>query len=223
MRFNNNCDEDIYEIAKSQIKNLIELAELRKTDVFYDLGSGRGHVIRMVVKHVRRAIGIESERKYYEVARKLAQKELSNIELRKLEFWVGEFNYVNDDYYVYDLSDATIIYNSLIEEDEQEVNFYKTKLKHNVRIIKKDLPLVGFRPINSNKNSKRCWFFLMNTPLWKYRIKSKNKWAQLVLGKEDATINDVYDYFIDLWTQRGENDDNIDFLEKLVRKRLPLP
>ena len=116
-------NDDIYEISNTQIKNLIDLADFKKTDVFYDLGSGRGRIIRTVSKYVKRAIGVEAEKKYYEASRKLSLRKISQTQLKKIEFWLGEFSYGDDECYEYDISNATVVYNSLVEEDNSEVVF----------------------------------------------------------------------------------------------------
>lgn len=216
-------NDDIYEISNTQIKNLIDLADFKKTDVFYDLGSGRGRIIRTVSKYVKRAIGVEAEKKYYEASRKLSLRKISQTQLKKIEFWLGEFSYGDDECYEYDISNATVVYNSLVEEDNSEVMYYRNQLVDNVKIIKKDLPLVGYTTIRANRNSSRCWFFLMKTPLRKYKIKSKKKWSQLVLGKENVSIDDVYNYYRKVWKRRGEKRFDINYLKKLVKKRLPFP
>lgn len=219
----NQQEDGVYELSSTLINNLIELARFRRNDIFYDLGSGRGHVVRNVIKqcNIKKAIGIELEKNFYEKARKLSIKELSKKQLQKTDFWLGEY-YTEDDCYDFDISDATIIYNS-IEEYEGEIDHYKKQFRgKNIRIIKKDLPLVGFMPISANRTSSRCWLYLMEYPLKK--TKSKNSWAKAVC-EDFETLDDVYRYYYEQMERRFDKKEakrSLQDLKKMVRKRFGL-
>jgi 16S rRNA A1518/A1519 N6-dimethyltransferase RsmA/KsgA/DIM1 with predicted DNA glycosylase/AP lyase activity len=40
-------------LSPSEIKNILELAHITKRDVFYDLGSGYGRIVRIVVRKTK--------------------------------------------------------------------------------------------------------------------------------------------------------------------------
>jgi hypothetical protein len=67
--------------------------------------------------------------------------------------------------------------------DLQEL--YNTNIRNGTRLIKHDLPLIGYLP-----DIVDYPFFRMTFPLKK--ALSKNQWAAAVLGKRDAHINDLW-------------------------------
>lgn len=154
----------------------------------------------------------------YEKSRKLSLKELSKKQLKRIDFWLGEY-YTEDDCYDFDISDATIIYNSIIEYEGEIDHFKKQFRGKNVRIIKKDLSLIGFIPISSNRKSSLCWLYLMEYPLKK--TKSKNSWAKAVC-EDFETIDDVYRYYYKQMERRFDKKEAkmaLQDLKKMVRKR----
>jgi len=167
------------------------------------------------VFRVRLAIGIELEAESREKARLDAIKRLDKEQLTRVDFWLGDIH--NDDFY-YD--DITIAYNSL-EEDEQEIPLYRNKFpRGKFRLLKKDLPLVGYAPSAAVRGG-RTWFFRMDFPLT--RVRSKSQWAKLVLGRPNSTIADVYEYYRNVWEKRGtvqkENRIGMNRLEGLILNR----
>jgi methylase of polypeptide subunit release factors len=128
-------EPDSFELNDEQIRELIKLAKFTEKDVFYDRGSGEGRVVIQVAKltKVKKSIGIEAYRKPYKIARENANNQLTLEQLRRVDFWFGEMKSepMEDDYdsdYFYDISDATVIYNSLHEELD-DLDYYKDMLK----------------------------------------------------------------------------------------------
>lgn len=194
---------------------MLALAKVNRKDVFYDLGSGRGLVVRIAGTEFipRKAIGVESDRRAHERARMTALRHLSKSELGRIDFW---YRYLDDP--DIDYSDATVVYNSL-EEDEDEVVLYKRAFRKRLRVVKKDLPFVSFEPSSVSRRHSSCWFFVMKFPLKK--VRSKRKWASLVLGKTNTTMKDVYCYY---WRQLRRRkidkpDVGVGHLKNLVSKR----
>jgi hypothetical protein len=186
--------DEPFELNGDQIEQLIKLAAFRDKDVFYDLGSGSGNVVIQVAKqtHVK-AIGIEIEKESYQKARKAAFKQLSKEQLSRTEFWYGDqFDKGTEFPFFYDIQDATVIYNSL-HEDATFAKYYEEQLgsKH-VRIITKDLPMVGYKSIANRCNSD-CWLFLTSYPF--KRIRRKGDWAKSILGHSSVSMEDVYHYY----------------------------
>jgi hypothetical protein len=92
-----------------------------------------------------------------------------------------------------------------------------------IKIIKRDLPLVGFIPVKISRKDPFCPFFLMLTPLRKYRTFSKSRWASVVMG-EDADIKEVFDYYECLWEKNNHSKISksvLDDLKNLVNLFLP--
>ncbi len=76
------------------VKQALELCELKKDDVFYDLGSGFGHILAEASKICDNVTGIEIEPiKYF----------ISKLNARKAKIILGNFFKAN-------LSDATVVF-----------------------------------------------------------------------------------------------------------------
>ena len=215
-------DPEDFFLSESQVLKLLKLVRVGKRDTFYDLGCGDGLAVCMAVSHghAKRAIGVESDRGNFEEACRLAVDRLRKGELKKVNFWFGDFRNEDSDGYgghMYDYSDATVVYHSL-EEMEEDVAFYKHRLDKKVRIVRKDLPLVGYEPISVNREDPDCWFFLHRFPL--KRVRSKDSWARLVLGRDEASIDDVLAYVRDQLESRntieGDIRSSLRELKKLV-------
>ena len=195
-----NLPNKFFELNDAQIQQLVKLAGFRSNDVFYDLGSGEGKTVIEIAKvpAVRRSIGIERLLESSETARRAAIKGLRPHQLRKVAFWYGEMDAKNHEEwwnYFYELKDASVVYYSL-HEDTQTLEWLKERFQNKrLRIITKDLPFVGYRSI-ANRLNDDCWFFLTNLPLSSgSRVKSKNEWAESVLGTPNITVDHVRSYF----------------------------
>jgi hypothetical protein len=211
-------------LSIDEISTMLKMAAIGKNDIFYDLGSGHGRIVREVAKKTRakRSNGIELDVtrfcKSISITKKeITKKLISKNQLKRIDLWRA---YYED----YDFSDATIIYNGLSETDDSETDLYRDFFKKKrIKIIKIDLPLIAYRPVRI-KVCKNIRFFLMNTPLQRYRVYNKEAWARYVLpDKINATIGDVYDYYTDLLIARGFRGrvlkKSILDLKKIVSKR----
>ncbi len=213
-----------FELSPRHIRTLRKLVKIGGRDVFYDLGSGTGKVVigLLIEGPIKKSVGIEVDREYHEFARASAINALPKRKLRKVDFWFGDFRQaaLEGDGYFYDMSDATVVLNSL-DEEEEDLDYYKTQFGNKkVKVVKKDLPVIGFESIADRSNAD-CWLFM--TPYPFKPIKGVNMWAQSVFGTADATIEDVYDYYYTQLQQRVKNErDNVDSLlrlEQLVTMR----
>lgn len=206
----------------------LTLLNCRRATFFYDLGCGTGKVIIRAIlsRNVKKSIGIEMNKKYFKMARRKASDTFPDAFLRgRLDAWYGDYSAYKRGYgYIYDISDGTVIYNSLAPSEGKTV-FYNTQfLGKNIKLIKKDLPLVGFLPSDVSRKDRNSPFFLMKTPLKRQRTTSKRKWAQFTLGESDATIEDVYSYYETLWKRNNQvkkPQGVIEELKSLVAKNLP--
>ena len=206
-----------FELPESAITSLLKLAELKSSDRFVDLGSGTGAVVLEVVRQteVKTAIGVEIEKKGHEAARRRAIENLSADQLRRADFWYGDIHSEDFDY-----GKTTVAYNSF-EEDEEEVHFYRERFVHRrLRVLKKDLPLVGYESSMAVRMGQP-WLFRIDFPL--HRVRSKSEWAHLVLDRRGASVDDVYDYYRRTLSERGITKKEIALalnqLERLVISR----
>lgn len=196
-----------FELNEEQCKELIKLANFEPKDIFYDLGSGTGRVVLEVVKHSRvaKSIGIESMKKLHEKARlnlvrEHAKGRIKN--LKRVDFWLGHLDNEYEDNYgnlILDYSDATVIFASL-DEQEDDVYYYKKRTCwKKTRIIKKDIPLVGYSSV-ANRSNLNCWFFLSKQT---HRKINKREWIRSV-HPNFRTIDDVYNYYFNQLMKRFE-------------------
>lgn len=134
-------------ITPTEIMVMLNWLKLKKNDVFYDLGSGYGRVVRAAIKHgkVRKAVGIEHEDDRFCRAREIAKRTMSKKELKKIDFWLGDME-------DFDISDATVIYEGHEPFEEDKMYRKLLKGKKGVKIIKRHLPLVGYRPIDAQRS-----------------------------------------------------------------------
>ncbi len=207
-------------LSKSEAIKMLRWIKLKKTDVFYDLGSGHGRIVRYAVKYgkVKKAVGIEHEDERFCKSRDISKKTMSKNQLRKIEFWLGDME-------DFDISDATVIYEGHEPFEEDKMYRKLLKGKKGVKIIKRHLPLIGYRPIDALRSKKGSWFFLMKTPLKKYRTRSKSEWLSLVLGKENVTKNEFlenYDKRLKPFVETKGRKESINNVKKLIRNYLYL-
>ena len=186
---------------------MINLAQFKKGDVFYDLGCGTGGVVIGVAKtSVAKSIGIESCKKLYNKARMRLNQGIRKRKIKafeKIDFWLSNTDNQdvdNDNKQVIDFSDAKVIFYSL-DEDEYLIDSFKNwKIWDKVKIIKKDIPLIGYES-EANRSDKDCWLFLTKPP---YKKISKNEWLKSV-SKDFDTVDKLYKYYFDQLSKRFEN------------------
>jgi len=125
------------------IDRMLELAEVKKGDVVYDLGSGDGRiVIRAAKKYGARAVGIEMDRSLLDKARKAAKVEgVSHL---------VEFR--NEDALKADISRATVVTLYMLPwfNEAMKPNF-KKMLKPGTRIVAHDFGIEGWEPDKTEK------------------------------------------------------------------------
>jgi len=157
-----------------QIRQMLRLAKVSKKDIFYDLGCGYGQLCIIAAQEfkVKLAIGIEKRKDRVRKAR----QEIRRLGLQKK---VKIRHQAIEDV---DLTDVTIVYDGLSEE-EDNLKFYEKSLPKGCRLIIPFLPLVSVIP-----NRHDYPFYLMQYPFKK--TDNGNKWASSILFFE-ATIDDL--------------------------------
>jgi len=97
---------------------------------------------------------------------------------------------MNDKEFAHDYRKATVVLASLDEQFE-DFGFYRDRFNlKKLRIIKKDIPLIGY-PSIPNRNSKTCWFFLTKSP---FRRIGKNNWIRSVRNDFDS-LEKISNYY----------------------------
>ncbi len=188
------------EVAQSNrnIRKMLRLAGTSRNDVFYDLGCGRAQLCIIAVTEfgVKRAVGIDAHRgRASKARRQVARLGLS-----------GRIEVLNENFYDMGIRDATVVYNGLVEADD-DWEFYEASLKKGCRLATLSTPLIGAMP-----SSQDYPFYLMRVPFRKAR--NVSEWISAVLGKKASLAEFLteVDRDPDYWCDRR-------MLMRLIRKR----
>jgi len=128
-------DADFFDNRHKSI--FLKIAQLKPSDVFYDLGCGDASLLiystkKQKLKHV---VGFENMQSRVRTAKKkIRDAGLQNI----IE--------IKDNLYDADLSNADVIFDMMPESDEDFKKLYSKKLKKGTRVIKHNIPLIGYLP-----------------------------------------------------------------------------
>jgi predicted RNA methylase len=117
---------------------MIELAELKPGEVFFDLGAGDGRTVIMAAKtYGARAVGVE-------MREDLAKRAMSVIHDNGLN---DRVTIVNGDMFKVDLSSADVVYLYLTTSANEKVKpKMETELRKGVRVVSHDYEVVGWKP-----------------------------------------------------------------------------
>ena len=125
--------------SKRMINVILEFADIKKNDVFYDLGSGDGRILVEAAKTGIKVFGIENDPLLNWIARRRVRKH-ENVSI------------IKGDIFKQDLSKATVIvaYLSqfLAERLQKKI---KKEVKKNSRIILVDHHFLNWKPIKEKK------------------------------------------------------------------------
>jgi len=157
-------------------RKMFELANLRPSDVFYDLGCGNASVLIFAVKEfrVREAVGFENDSRRRAKANRCVEREGFSEQIT-----------INGDMKNADLSRADVIL-SMHPEDEEDYDYFSNSgIRRGTRLIKHDLPLLGF-----DFNDVDYPFYLIKFPLRK--MKTAGQWASKVMGRDVASLQDLW-------------------------------
>jgi predicted RNA methylase len=184
--------------SNRHIRKLLRLARATRSDVFYDLGCGRGQLCVVAVTEfgVRRAVGIE-------LHRGRAEKALAYVKRLGLS---DRIEIRNEDFMDSDLRDATIAYCGTYESEE-DVSHFDRELRQGSRFVALFLPFVGVIPTGADYP-----FYVMETPF--KMTKDVSVWISSVLFRK-ATVDQLV----------GELDADREYrydkrmLKRLMRKR----
>lgn len=120
------------------VHRMIELAELKPSEVFFDLGAGDGRTVIMAAKTFgARAVGIE-------MREDLAKRAMNVINENGLN---SRVTIINGDMFKVDLSSADVIYLYLTTSANEKIKAkMETELKSGVRVVSHDYEVVGWKP-----------------------------------------------------------------------------
>ncbi len=140
------------------VDRMLELAEVKRGDVVYDVGSGDGRiVIRAAKRYGVRAVGIEIDRELVESSRENARREGVDhlVEFRR------------QDAFTVDLSSATVVTLYMMPEFNAKLRPNLEKLKPGARVVSHDFGIEGWAPA---KVERLAGGMLHNHTLYLWRI-----------------------------------------------------
>jgi predicted RNA methylase len=121
------------------VRRMIELADLKAGEIFFDLGAGDGRTVIMAAKTFgARAVGVE-------MREDLAKRAITVIQDNKL---ADRVTIVNGDMFKVDLSSADVVYLYLTTSANEKIKSkLETELKKSARIVSHDYEIIGWQPI----------------------------------------------------------------------------
>jgi SAM-dependent methyltransferase len=148
------------------VDKMLELAEVKKDDLLYDLGCGNGIIVVTAAKRYGcKAVG-------YDIARKRVRESLANVEKNN----VGDLVRIEQkDIFTLDLSEANVITLYLLPSLNVKLIPQLEKLKPGSRIVSHDFDMKGVKPdqivkITSDSDNSEHTVYLWTTPLTKVPV-----------------------------------------------------
>ena len=145
------------------VEKMLELAEVKKTDVLYDLGCGDGRIVVTAAKKLGcKATG-------YDVDPQRIKESLENVAKNKVEKLV---EIKQEDIFTLDLSKADVITLYLLPSLNVKLIPQLEKLKPGSRIVSHDFRMRGVKPdkvvrVTSKEDNTKHSVFLWTAPLKK--------------------------------------------------------
>ena len=111
------------------------------------------------------------------------------------------------------LKEADVIFDMMPEAEDDMEKLYSKKIRNGTRLIKHDLPLIGYLPDKIDYP-----FYRMTFPLQK--AKSRNQWASKVLQKNNVKISNLWHELYYYEYEKGWSKWDTKRYEKLLSARL---
>lgn len=150
---------------------------MKPSDVFYDMGCGDATLLIYAVKKcgLERAVGFEN-----------MQSRVRRAKMKIREAALEGKIILENDMYDANLREADVILDMMPEgRDDLRALYSRKCIKNGTKLIKHDLPLVGYLPDKIEPP-----FYLMKFPLRK--AKSSNEWASAVLREPNANADQLW-------------------------------
>jgi predicted RNA methylase len=140
---------------------MLNLAELKAGEVFFDLGSGDGRTVIMAAKDFgARAVGVE-------LREDLVKKALSTIYEQSLQ---NRITIVNGDMFNVDLTSADVIFLYLTTSANEKIKpKLESELKQGVRVVSHDYEIVGWKPFKTENYCENQTLGYPSHTLYVYR------------------------------------------------------
>lgn len=193
---------DFFPVRHKQ--KLLELAEVKPSDVFYDLGCGDASLLIFAAREfgVRRAVGFENN----PIRKRIATR---RVEESGLSDRIRIDREIDDA----DLSEADVIFDMLPETENDFESLYQEGISEGTRLLKHDLPLIGFLP-----DAADVPFYRMTFPL--ARATSKTQWAASVLFRKGACPDDAWHELFYYQKEKAYTRWDIKRFQRILDKRL---
>jgi protein-L-isoaspartate O-methyltransferase len=121
------------------VRHMLELAQLKQNENFFDMGAGDGRTVIMAAKDFgAQATGIE-------LREDLVQKANANIRELGLE---NRVSIIQSDMFSIDLHPADVVYLYLTTSANEKVKpKLETELKTGARVVSHDYEIIGWKPL----------------------------------------------------------------------------
>lgn len=196
---------DFFDTRRKQI--LVRLAELKPQDVFYDLGCGDASLLIYVVKKsgLNRAIGFENMPSRF-------KRSKDNVRKAGLDDRIT----IERDMYDADLGQADAILDMMPEGKNDLNDLYgeRSGIKDGTKLIKHDLPLVGYLPDKADLPFYRMVFPLRNA-------RTRDEWAQAVLCDCEGTVDRLWHELRYYCMEKAYAKWEIKEFDSMLRRRVP--
>jgi hypothetical protein len=180
---------------------------MKPSDTFYDMGCGDASLLIYVVNAsgLHRAVGFEN------MPSRLRRSRV-NIRSAGLENRIT----IEKNMYDADLTRANVIFDMIPEgsDDLRDLYARNRRIRNGTKLIKHDLPLIGYMP-----DKVDLPFYLMSFPLRK--ASTRKKWAQAVLCDSKATVDQLWSELLYYGNEKTYNKSEITQFDSLLRSRVP--
>lgn len=144
------------------VDKMLEMADVKKGDVVYDLGCGDGRIVVAAAKKGAKAIG-------FDISPERVEEATANVKKNKVEDLA---RIVAKDVFTLDLSEANVITLYLLPKLNVKLIPQLEKLKPGSRVVSHDFDMKGVRPdrkvtITSQEDGESHTIYLWTVPLKK--------------------------------------------------------
>ena len=186
---------------------LLKIADLSPDDLFYELGCGDANLLI----YVTRKAGLKNATGF-EIIPSRAFRARKKVKDAGLE---DRITILTESIYTVDLSKPDVIFAMLCErEGDYQYLFSKRRgIRDGTRLIRHDLPLIGFLP-----DRIELPFYRMTYPLVK--AKTRAQWVRSVLQDPDTKVEDLWQELAYYSYEKGYTPDEIRYFQSMLVARV---